>query len=157
MTLRDLSKPLLFPLTALCCLAIGCGPPDYYSCKGVVMHEGKPVPHVQITFSPVNPDATRPPVALSDENGKFEMKHGRNKGVPPGSYHVHIEDPAEADGGQTSDEPGYVFVTDRYNPIKSDLKYEADQHRSDFVLDLPKTEYTGPEIKTEEIENTTDI
>lgn len=120
------------------------------------MHEGNPIPHVQITFAPENPDAVRPPMAMADENGEFEMKCGRNKGVPPGRYFIHIEDPAEADGGQTSTEPNYLFVVDRFSPVKSDLMYDSDQHRTGWEMDLPKTEYTGPEVKEETMENTTD-
>lgn len=142
---------------ALVATAVGCGEPDYYSCKGTVMHEGQPVPHVQITFAPDQIDSTRPPFALSDENGNFEMKCGRERGVPPGTYTIHIEDPAKADGGQTSTEEGYVFVTNRYSPAKSDLKYTADQHRSDYEMDLPKTEYTGPPVREKKMRNTTDI
>ncbi|GIW98974.1 MAG: hypothetical protein KatS3mg111_2307 [Pirellulaceae bacterium] len=85
------------------------------------------------------------------------MKTGRHIGVPPGSYIVHIEDPAAADGGQTSTDPDYLYVVDRYSPLKSDLKYLADAHRTDFELKLDTREYTGPPVREEKIRNTTDI
>lgn len=148
-----------FPLLILVSLAtlVGCGPPSHYKTSGVVTHEGNPIPHLEITFEPENLDSTRPPIALSNENGEFEMKHGRERGVPPGTYRVTVVDPAEADGGQTSTEPDYLYVTDRYSPAKSDLMYEADQHRTDFELELPESEYTGPRIREQQIENTTEL
>ncbi len=114
------------------------------------------MPWVQITFQPEIADSVRPPIAIADENGRFEMTSGRNKGVPPGTYIVHIEDPAAADGGQTSTEPDYLYVIDRYSPYKSDLKYVADQHRTDYELKLDTKEYTGPEVRQDQVQNTTD-
>ncbi len=136
---------------------VGCGPPDYYTCSGTVMHKGNPIPHVEITFEPEILDSTRPPHALADKDGKFEMKCGRERGVPPGKYKIIIQDPAKADGGKTSTEPDYLYVTDRYSPQKSDLTYEADQHRTNWELDLPEKEYTGPKVREQVIQNTTDL
>jgi hypothetical protein len=148
-----------FPLLMLVSIAalVGCGPPDYYKCSGVVTHKGNPIPYLEITFEPEVLDSTRPPHALSNENGEFEMKCGRERGVPPGRYKVIVVDPAKADGGQTSTEPDYLYVTDRYSPLKSDLYYEADQHRTNWELELPEKEYTGPKVREEQIRNTTEI
>jgi hypothetical protein len=140
-------------LLGLLCLAVGCGQPDYYKCSGVVMHEGKPMAHLQITFAPENPESVRPPISMSDSNGRFEMSSGREFGVPPGTYIVHIEDPVAADGRKTSTEPDYLYVIDRYSPMKSDLKYEADRHRTNFELVLEKREYTGPPVRKTEMRN----
>lgn len=142
-------------------VAVGCGKPETYTCKGVATHDGKPVPFLEITFAPENPDATRPPRARSDENGNFEMKWGAKRGVPPGNFNVHILDPQAADGGDTSkmvDDPeSYKYVVDRYSPYKSDLKYTSDSHQSDYELKLDTKEYTGPKVREEVIKNTTDV
>ena len=149
------------PLAAVLACAVGCGPPKFYKCSGKVTHEGEPVPFVEIVFSPDIADSTRPPMAMSDKDGNFEMMCARNSGAPPGEYTIHIIDPAEADGGDTSgDVPNpeaYKYVVDRYSPMKSDLKYVADQHRTDFELNIDKSEYTGPEYREEKVENTTDM
>ena len=151
--LKHFAVPMM--LVAISAL-VGCGPPDYYKCSGVVTHKGNPIPYVEITFQPELIDSVRPPHALADENGEFEMKCGRERGVPPGKYTIIIQDPAKADGGQTSTEPDYLYVTDRYSPAKSDLTYEADQHRTGWEMELPESEYTGPKIRKERIENTTE-
>ncbi|MFN3192097.1 MAG: carboxypeptidase-like regulatory domain-containing protein [Aureliella sp.] len=148
--------------TGLCLfLFVGCGPPETYSCSGTVTHDGEPVPYLEIVFEPENPDATRPPRAMANENGEFEMKWGRKKGVPPGNYNIHILDPAEADGGDTSkqapDPEKYKYVVDRYSPLKSDLKYVSDANRSGYELKLDTKEYTGPDVKQEKMQNTTDV
>jgi hypothetical protein len=144
-------------VASMLAMTVGCGPPDHYACRGVATHDGTPVGSLQITFEPVILDSTRPPMCLSKPDGTFEVKHGRELGIPPGSYKIFIEDPAAADGLQTSTEPAYLYVIDRYSPLKSDLTYEADQHRTDFELKLDTKEYTGPAVKDPNvIENTTD-
>jgi hypothetical protein len=120
--------------------AIGCEPPKYYKCEGVVMHDGEPVPYLQITFAPDIVDSVRMPIAISDVEGRFQMASGRHEGVPPGSYTVYVEDPGEPDGRRTSLEPSYLYVIDRYSPEKSDYKYVADRHRTDFILRLDTRE-----------------
>ena len=141
--------------------AAGCGPPDYYECAGVVTHDGEPVPWVMIEFVPDEIDTVRPPLAVADKEGKFVMKSGRKIGVPPGTYTVHILDPAADDGDQTIKEgeehyENYSYVVDRYSVMKSDLKYTADSHQSSFELKADTREYTGPEVPDEKIRNTTD-
>lgn len=147
-------------LRSASCLALawltGCGTPDYYQCEGIVTHEGKPVGPLLITFQPEDPEAGRPPTAISDENGKFKMESGREAGVPPGNYIINVVDPVAADGRKMSTAPEYLYVIDRYSPEKSDVKYTADSHQSNFELKLDKKEYTGPPIrKAAEVQNTT--
>lgn len=141
-------------LAAACTLLVcaGCEPPRFYKCAGVVTRDGNPVPFLQISFAPHIIDSVRMPIAVSDENGHFEMYSVRNAGVPPGSYTVYVEDPSEADGRQTSTEPDYLYVIDRYSPFKSDYKYVADSDRIDFELKLDTKPYTGPEQPEEESE-----
>lgn len=153
MNLRfSLAAGMILALASL----VGCGPPDYYRVNGTVTKDGSPVPYLQITFQPIPLDRCRPPMTIANEEGFFEMKCGRNYGVPPGTYTVHIEDPAEADGGKTSTEPDYLYVVDRYSPVKSDLLYESDAHRTGWELKLDTSEYTGPKVNKDVIKNTTD-
>lgn len=142
-------------------LCIGCGPPDYYTFSGTVTKDGKPIPHVQITMMPDAIDSTRPPMCLSKEDGSFVMRTGRETGVPPGSYTIHIEDPAEADGGRTPKESDayyedYMYVIERYSPDNSDLNYEADAHQNDYALTLDTKEYTKEKVPLKKTKNTTD-
>ena len=141
--------------------AVGCGPPDFYTLSGTVTSDGVPLPFIQITLAPDMIDSTRPPMALTDSTGKFEIKTGRNRGVPPGSYTVQIEDPAFADGGTTPKKTDayydqYQYACLRYSTNNSDLKYEADAHRTDYELKLDTKEPSKPLKPLRAVENTTD-
>ena len=135
---------------------LGCGQPDFYQCEGVVTHEGKPIPGLQLDFMPENPDLGRPPYAITDESGRFELTTGRDNGLIPGKYSVSVQDPGAADGRKTSTAPEYLYVIDRYSSAKSDLKYEANKHEPNLELKLDKKDYTGPPVqKAAPIKNTT--
>ncbi len=143
-------------LAGLFVTALGCGKADFYQCEGVVTHDGKPIPALQVDFLPENPDLGRPPYAITDENGHFQLTTGREYGLIPGSYTVSVQDPGAADGRKTSTEPEYLYVIDRYSVLKSDIKYEADRHNKNFELKLDTKDYTGPPVrKAPEVKNTT--
>jgi hypothetical protein len=127
----------MFGLLIVLAITVGCGQPDFYTCDGTVTLDGKPIGKLQITFAPDNPD-DRPPIALTDEAGKFQMSTGSAMGVKPGNYKVVIEDPGAADGRKTSTEPDYVYVVGRYSGDKTDLTYTADRHQSDYQISLKK-------------------
>ncbi|MCA9195325.1 MAG: hypothetical protein KDB03_26320 [Planctomycetales bacterium] len=116
--------------------AVGCGPPEYCRVSGVVTHNGKPVPFLQIKLAPVILDSGRPPLAMSDKEGKFQMTTARTVGVKSGEYTVHIEDPVAVDGAQTSTEKDYLYCIDKYSPKNSTLKLTIDHHMDDFELVL---------------------
>ena len=122
--------------TLMVCVA-GCAEPDFYQMNGIVTHNGKPMPYLQITMAPDAIETHPPSLSVSDENGKFEMRIGRRTvGVKPGTYTVHVEDPVAVDGAQTSTEPDYLLVIDKYGPEKSALKMEVNQHLQGFELKL---------------------
>ncbi len=126
-------------LLAVIAVTVGCGQPDYYTCAGTITLEGKPIGNLQVTFAPDNPDS-RPPIALTDAAGKFQMTTGREIGVKPGNYKIVIEDPGAADGRKTSTEPDYLYVVGRYSVDKTDLDYKADRHQNDYQVSLKKEE-----------------
>ncbi len=157
--LLHIPRLILLGLVAVC---VGCGPPDFYELKGTVTKDGVPIPHVLITLAPDNIDSTRPPLALSKADGSFVIRCGSESGVPPGEYTFHIEDPAEADGGTTPKKSdsfydAYIYVTERYSPDNSDLRYTADAHRTDYELKLDEKEYTKPKVEKRKTQNTTDV
>lgn len=143
---RIRSSVALCGALAILCVA-GCGQPRYYNCAGQVTRDGRPIPYLEIKFMPDDP-AGRTPNTSSDENGNFVMRVGRDIGVEPGTYKICVVDPLFEAGGQTpaeSDEwyEDYMYVIDRYSPAKSDIKYSADQHITDFQLKLDTSEYAG--------------
>ncbi len=137
----------LVGLVSLLGFVLGCGKADFYQCEGVATHDGKPVPFLQVDFLPVDPNLGRPPFAMTDENGRFQLTTGREYGLVPGSYKVSVQDPGAADGRKTSTEPAYLYVIDRYSDQKSDITYEADRHNKNFELKLDTKEYTGPAVR----------
>ncbi len=159
--MRRLSASLKLCLVlSLLFWAVGCGPPDFYTLSGTVTSDGVPLPYIQITLEPGAIESTRPPMTLTDAEGKFEMKSGRNRGVPPGSYTVHIEDPAYANGGKTHkpSEPfyeNYEYACLRYSSVNSDLRYEADAHRTEYQVKLDTTEPNEPLVPLDVEEDTT--
>lgn len=125
-------------------LSLGCGEPKFYKCEGVITHNGEPVPYLQVEFLPLIVDSVRTPISMTDVEGRFQMNTGRHEGVPPGKYTVHISDPVAADGRQTSSDPDYLYVIDRYSSEKSDYIYTADQDRLDFEIKLDTKEWNPP-------------
>ncbi|MCA9193050.1 MAG: hypothetical protein KDB03_14850 [Planctomycetales bacterium] len=123
-------------IAALIASFAGCGPPEYCRVSGIVTHNGKPVPFLQIRLAPVILDSGRPPLAMSDKDGKFEMTTGRTVGVKNGEYTVHIEDPVAVDGAKTSTDPDYLYCVDKYSPKNSALKLTIDHHLDNFELVL---------------------
>ena len=130
-------RMLVVSLASGLCFLVGCGEPDYYLCNGVVTLNDKPIGDLQITFQP-NEVGGRPPIGLTDKEGRFEMTSGSEYGVPPGSYKIFIEDPAAADGRKTSTQPDYLYVVGNYGPQKSDLTYEANSHQKNYEIKLTK-------------------
>ena len=114
----------------------GCGEPDFYRVSGVVTRAGKPMEFLQITFVPDNPELVRPPIAMTDKEGKFKLMTGSIVGVKKGSYSIHIDDPERVGGGKTSTEEDYVHVISRYSAQNSDLKIDVDRHIDDYQLKL---------------------
>lgn len=146
-------------VAAVLATSVGCGPPDFYSCSGTITHDGTPVPQVEIHFRPDNPDQ-RPPNTLTNDDGTFTMRTGREVGVPPGNYTIFVVDPIAADGGQTFKEGDdeykmYSYVIDRYSANKSDYKITIESHESNLEVKLDTSEYTGT-AKTETFDNSTD-
>ena len=81
---------------ASCSSKYGDHPP--YPTSGQILVDGQPVPKgVQVTFFHEGDwgEKTIVPMALTDDEGKFEMTtYGTNDGAPAGDYKVTVEWPA---------------------------------------------------------------
>lgn len=69
---------------------IGCSGATYAVApvKGQVTLDGKPMSKTSVMFIP---DAGRPAVAITDDQGYYELAYTRDsRGAPPGIYHVEI-------------------------------------------------------------------
>ena len=116
--------------------AVGCCEPDFYRVSGVATRNGQPMEFLQITFVPDNAELVRPPIAMTDKEGKFKLTTGSIAGVKKGAYSIYIDDPERVGGGKTSTEEDYVHVITRYSAANSDLKIDVDRHMDDFQLKL---------------------
>lgn len=124
--------------SCLCYFAMaGCGPPEYCRTNGTVIYQGKPVGWLQIRFSPVLVDSVRDSIAMTDEQGRFEMTTSRKRGVKLGEYYVYLEDPLAVAGEMTKSDPEYLEVVNQYSPEKSKLRVQVQRHDDhfDIVLD----------------------
>ncbi|WP_153556117.1 carboxypeptidase-like regulatory domain-containing protein [Roseimaritima sediminicola] len=135
--MKSSTAPLAAALLLIPVLLTGCTPDTgYYDVAGVVTHNGQPVPKVFITFHPANTDVHPEAMAMTDEEGRFELAVGSTPGVPPGEHTVWAMDPAALNGGATSDAPEYKAVITKYAPGASTYKVTIDQDETDLELKL---------------------
>jgi len=105
--------------------------------RGTLTHNGEPVPKMLICFDPVNADINPASEAVTDKDGKFELKVGNTKGVAPGEYMIYVQDPAAVQGGKTSTEPGYLKVLEKYgDPTTSEKRITIEAAKYDYELKL---------------------
>jgi len=70
-----------------CFAVLGCGGEVYHHVTGQVLLDGKPLPGATVTL--VSTD-NRMFSTMSDTGGSFEIKAGKKKGPPAGSYKVIV-------------------------------------------------------------------
>jgi hypothetical protein len=130
----------LMPALAIVVIILfgGCGKsgPELYRIRGVVTHQGKPVPKLYLVFRPDDLTKYAEAVAVSDANGRFEMMIGSTVGVFPGPHTVIAEDPLAVQGAKTSDDPAYSAVCKKYSADASPLKLTIDKNESNLELKL---------------------
>ncbi|TWT39327.1 carboxypeptidase-like regulatory domain-containing protein [Blastopirellula retiformator] len=98
----------------------GCGGSTYdvAPVKGQVTLDGEPIPQTSVMFLP---DSGRPAVAITDEQGNYELAYTRDsRGAPPGIYRVEISTAALLSFPKPSDEK----FPARYN-TETELVYEV--------------------------------
>lgn len=124
-------------LASFTVLASGCGSDvDLKQIKGVVTHNGKPVPSLYLTFMPADPATQAASSSSTDAEGRFELKIGSKGGVMPGKYTVTVSDPAAMMGGSSSDDPVYKEVCKKYAQGKSTYTFDVDKSNPSLELKL---------------------
>lgn len=115
----------------------GCSDPGpkIHKFKGTATHNGKPLAKLYISFVPDDQMTKATATAVTDENGKFELKLGSTSGCYPGEHTIVVADPLAAVGGKSSDDPDYLAVTKKYG-YKSELKINVDKDESNYKLEL---------------------
>lgn len=83
------------PILVIAALTSGCGRDlDTVPCRGVVTFNGQPVEQANVYFLRDGaPKGTPAPaaIAVTDSNGRFELKTGKHQGAMPGKYVVTVQ------------------------------------------------------------------
>ena len=129
----------LLPM-ATCLFFSGCwqnSGPTMHAVRGTLTHNGETIPGMLICFDPVDADNNPASEAITDSEGKFELKVGNTLGVAPGEYIVYVQDPAAVQGGKTSTEPSYLNVLKKYgNRDTAEIRMTIDSATYDYELKL---------------------
>lgn len=128
----------LWTVLILSSLISGCGPsgPTLYTVRGKVTHNGKPMAKLYIVFQPDDPLKAAESIALTEDDGSYEMSIGSTPGVFPGEHTVTADDPRRPDGLKISTEPDYLEVIKKYGPGVSTYRVDIQKNMKDFEIKL---------------------
>ncbi len=129
-------QKLFYPTILLTLMFAGCGGDDLKQTKGIVTHNGKPIPNLYLTFMPTDPMTQPASSSSTDKNGRFELKIGSAGGVVAGKYTVTCSDPAALNGGKSSDDPDYITVCKKYAQGTSTYVIDVQQSNTNLELKL---------------------
>jgi hypothetical protein len=120
---------------------IGCGSnANICEISGTLTYKGKPMPQVYLRFEPDDLATKSTSMAVTDENGKFEMKIGSTRGVFRGKVKVFCDDPLAAMGAKSpvpkEVEPAYRELCAKYGAGKSTYELTIDKPTSNLELKL---------------------
>jgi hypothetical protein len=124
----------------------GCGGTYDSSVAGIVTLDGNIVPRGTVTFSP---QGSGPPAfGLISSEGKYNLRTGREDGLPPGQYTVTVaanEPPAVSHGKDGGPPPvGKAITPDWYrDPNFSGLSFTVKSGKNQNNLELKKTPPAG--------------
>jgi len=144
-TRRALPTLMLGALVGL----VGCGSgPEFAEVEGVVSLKGKPLPDVEIVFSPMTERGTKGPTAacVTDSQGRYRLKCERagRTGAPVGTHRVVIRDIGAVPpppGIEILDEKGQQYqpkplrVPDRYTDLLKTPFQNVEVHSGKQTLD----------------------
>lgn len=120
----------------------GCGSSNSDMCEvsGTLTFKGKPIPQVYLRFEPVEMANKSTSMAVTDDNGRFEMFVGSTPGVFRGKVKVFCDDPLAAMGGKSQIpaevEPAYRELCEKYGNGKSTYEITIDEANSNLELKL---------------------
>ncbi len=92
--------------------------------------------YVLLTFTQTTRTPNRLRPAVTDQDGRFEMKIGSQPGVFPGPHKITCMDPQSIMGAKSSTDPDYIAVTTKYAPGKSVMTINIEKNESNLKLEL---------------------
>lgn len=124
----------------------GCGGAFDATVSGVVTLDDKPVPRGTVSYTPVQggPAAYAP----IEEDGSYEMRTGRERGLPIGEYQVTVtanEPPPVLQTAQGGPPPEGKPITPPWYQLKdsSGLRYNVESGSNEIDLKLTSTPPAG--------------
>jgi hypothetical protein len=131
-----------FLLFAVLLAGMGCG--GQKSVEGIVLLNDTPVPGATVSFFPED-DKGRPCSAITDSEGKFQVKTGGEQGVAPGKYKVVVmkteggdDAPVSPRAGNPQEMEEYVKRMKEGGKVKSLLPEEyGNPKKTPFSVTVP--------------------
>ncbi|MFW5692721.1 MAG: carboxypeptidase-like regulatory domain-containing protein [Thermoguttaceae bacterium] len=115
-------------LLSSCWLLIGCGGPEgppRQPVLGTLTFDGKPVPNAQVAFQ--SPERHIYFTAMTDSEGRFEVRAASGDGLPAGTYQVTVN-PAPSDDEEATQIPQRPDIPQRYRTAAtSDLTVTVEE------------------------------
>jgi hypothetical protein len=139
MTRRCAARLSLFAL--LLPALSGCGgDSNICTVKGTLTFKGQPIPHVYLRMEPDDLKTKSTSMAVTDENGRFDMLIGSTPGVFRGKVKVFCDDPLAAMGSSTpvpkDVEKAFRELCAKYGTGKAGYELTIDKSHTDLKLDL---------------------
>ena len=135
---------LLFGLV----VALGCGNAKFAPVSGTITMDGKPLPHVAVSFQPVDEGKLNSgpgSFAQTDDEGKFSLKAvGGGNGAVVGKHRVEIRPVVEGTADNDRPSKPKVNIPVEYN-MKSSLTYEVKPgNNTDANFDIKSHPSSAP-------------
>ncbi len=134
-------KALMFlGMVATVALFSGCGgapsPPAFYSVKGTVLLDGKPVRYANVTLTPKDSTDEDTPAAtgITNANGEFSIRSMMGpgyEGALPGEYWISLSTPRQAPADANGAKP--TVIPQKYrNPRSAKISISVGQQANDL-------------------------
>jgi hypothetical protein len=138
--------PCYSAVAALIALTSGCGGTYDSSVHGIVKLDGNPVPRGTVTFSPSGGSGSTA-YGLIQSDGAYELRTGREEGLPPGQYSVTVaaNEAPTATGRDGGPPPTGKPITPEWyrSPSTSGLSFAVNSGNNEINLDLNTTPPAG--------------
>ncbi|TWT86660.1 hypothetical protein Mal64_34890 [Pseudobythopirellula maris] len=123
----------------LALMTAGCGGPYDATVYGAVTLDGQPLPSGTVSFFPTSDGPTA--YSRIDDSGMYQIRTGREKGLPPGEYAVTVvarEKPTVDQSNSGGPPPaGRMLTPQRYrNRDQSGLVYTVEPGANQIDLEL---------------------
>jgi hypothetical protein len=142
-------------------ILIGCGggdTPELGTVEGTVTLDGKALSQATLEFTPTGEDGGRPSIAVTDEDGDYELEYSAAQaGAPPGKYQVRITTATTTTDAEGNDVDVPETLPAKYN-FDTELEEEvkAGSNTIDFKLDTKGAIIEGDDDESDDNDSSSD-